>query len=37
VAPLSRCPAFDCTGRGDVDITCLVAGVNAALTGCPGR
>ena len=33
--PLSVCPAFDCAGTGRVDVTCLVAAVNAALGGCP--
>jgi hypothetical protein len=35
VLPLSRCPAFDCAGHGHVEIACLIAGVNAALSGCP--
>ena len=33
--PLSRCPAFDCAGDGQVEVACLIAGVNAALSGCP--
>jgi len=32
--PLSACPAFECAA-GQVNISCLVAGVDAALNGCP--
>ena len=36
-APLTTCPAFDCTGTGKVGVSCLIDAVNAALHGCPGR
>ncbi len=32
---LERCPGFDCNGRGQLAIDCLVAAVNASLNGCP--
>jgi hypothetical protein len=36
--PPTACPEFECLGRpGEVDITCLVAAVNAAQNGCPGQ
>jgi hypothetical protein len=36
--PPAACPEFECLDRpGEVDITCLIAGVNAALNGCPGQ
>jgi hypothetical protein len=34
--PSSSCPAFACA-HGGVDVSCLVAGVNAALNGCPAQ
>jgi hypothetical protein len=36
-APLSTCPEFDCTGTGQVGVSCLIEAVDAALHGCPGR
>jgi hypothetical protein len=36
--PPAACPEFECLGRpGEVDITCLIAAVNAAQNGCPGQ
>jgi hypothetical protein len=33
--PLSSCQLFDCTGVGTVEVSCLIAAVNASLNGCP--
>jgi len=33
--PLDRCPAFDASGNGIVEINELILAVNNALSGCP--
>jgi hypothetical protein len=33
--PLSSCQVLDCAATGHVEISCLIAAVNAALKGCP--